>query len=87
MNCSTCRSASEGCGLAGSTGSTLDLLHHSEEDLRRLEIGRSRAVDELGDDGFTLGDLAALPVLGDETFWSSASPTRVARFFAPRGRP
>ena len=56
----------EGRGLGTRRlGLTFNLPYDVEEDFDRAQIGGSRAVDQLGDDRFALGDFATLTILSN----------------------
>src|SRR5260370_20238849 len=60
-------SLAEGGGLGrGRLGLPFDITDQVEEDLDRAPIRCGRAVDELGDDRRTLGDLATPASVADE---------------------
>jgi hypothetical protein len=57
----------ERCGFGWSgVGTILKVAERSQQDLSGLQIGLGRAVDELGDDRLTLGDLTAPAVLDED---------------------
>ena len=60
------------CG--GDAGLQLDILYHVKQHLGRPQIGGGGFIDQLMDDRFALGDLAAFSVDRDEDAPSLPSP-------------